>query len=214
MVPEHTTITLLRARDSRSVEISMVFSAPICAPPMPLPQATGIPAIAAVCTAAAMVMTPSDFLARRIGMSRADALKMEPLLSSRYRISSSVSPTWIWPFRIAVKAGTAPASRTVLRMRKANSAIPGYIMPPKVAALSMTTTGRPSAIAFSTSSENTIYPSFLFCTGALLCAGDAVESAAVASSCTAENMSTKSIHASISKRISGDAMSSPSESIR
>ena len=124
-VPEHTTITAFLASDSRSVEISIVFSAPICAPPIPLPQATGSPTMAAVCTAAAIVMTPSCFLASRIGISLADALKIDPRFCSRYMTSSSVSPTWICPFKIAVNAGTAPFSLTVFLMRNANSEIPG-----------------------------------------------------------------------------------------
>ena len=76
-------MTVLAATDSRSGEMSIMWSEPAWAPPMPLPQTTVSPTMAATCMAAAIVRTPSAFFASRMGMSLMEALSIVPLFFSR-----------------------------------------------------------------------------------------------------------------------------------
>ena len=58
LAPAETTITGVRASSSRSAEMSKLFSAPLCTPPMPPVANTLMPARCAAIIVAATVVPP------------------------------------------------------------------------------------------------------------------------------------------------------------
>ncbi len=125
--PAHTTHTGVRASSSRSADMSNVWDAPLCTPPMPPVASTRMPASAASTIVPATVVAPSSPRAASTPMSRRDAFATPsgPAVA-RCSICSADSPMVGRPRMIAIVAGTAPASRAVFSVASAHSMLDGY----------------------------------------------------------------------------------------
>ena len=148
--PAQTTMTGVWASSSRSAEISIVVSAPLCTPPIPPVAKILMPAICAIIIVVVTVVAPSAPLQIRAARSRRDAFATPLPVFPRYSISSSVRPAFIRPLITAIVAGTAPFSRMILSTLSAVSTFCGYGMPWEMIVDSSATTGCPLFIASST----------------------------------------------------------------
>ena len=74
LAPAQMTMTGVLASSSRSAEMSMVFSAPRCTPPMPPVAKTSMPAMWAMIIVVVTVVAPSMPRAHTTARSRRDTL--------------------------------------------------------------------------------------------------------------------------------------------
>ena len=106
--PAETTVTLVLDSSSRSADMSIVFSAPLCTPPMPPVAKILTPAFSARIIVLATVVAPLSPFAMTMGISLRDTLvTVRPAFPS-FSISSRLHPTVGTPSMIAMVAGTAP----------------------------------------------------------------------------------------------------------
>jgi len=112
LAPAQTTLTGVYPSSLRSAEISIVLSPILWTPPIPPVTNTLMPTSAQIIMVAATVVLPNYLRAMTLERSLREHLKT-PFCWERDWSWGSVRPTWMVPWRMAIVAGVAPASRII-----------------------------------------------------------------------------------------------------